>query len=816
MEIYDTNALFTSMCVLYNKTMLRVFPTETVSRSYVLSFAKQSSSHVVFEDEFVSWDTFKSMCCNTPNLKKASYTDRRLFAQAYLKTEKIKFEQAFDSFASLLAKNIVYYKKALERQDLPKEKIQEYSRAFNAYQNYLSENALYEQDFLEPDFSKAPKDTLIYFASSINDCDVLKALQYFKSVENTEELPVLNVYQNAIGEIRDTFRKIRKLLESNTPAGDIAITCVEPQSYLTYLKEESSKRNIKLSFMFGKHLSKYPAGMFFKALNDVVQDNYSYKSMKNLLLNPCYPFKDRTLIQSLMHKAVDFKISDGGPNASNYKYKLKKTEDIQELEFINTLSELASYTVKAQQPEQIQIGLRRFQDCFFKDSSWDSTGNSKDIKAFQRCMEVLTELANTPIHCNNPYSIFLDVLDNTTYVVPDTDNGVRVYSYPLSCGLSVKHHFIMGLSDDYTRVKRTYTPFIKEDSDREEIGDNIIKNYCYQAQNMYLSCSLSSYSSEVCIPAIFIRNGNNREVKPDIKDSFWQEERNFATGTVGQIKPVFKQVENFSHALETTVNLDRKHEFVRKDNSIKLSASSLMLWKKCPFTWLIQNGMGINEQNYEINMDDAREIGQILHDSYEIFLKKIKEFDNGINNEKLLKEVFFAKVDAYAASEKGTDRAWAYYIKNKYKDVLIGLFSKKESGVFAGSTLKDTEHYFKLDFQSYSVSGFIDCILQTPDGSYLLIDLKKKNLPSDSLQLVLYAKAVENPVAGAFYSVENMKYKVVWKDQAALEELSKDLDIFIEDAVSKIKNGQFDFARDSNSCVNCPYRRICRRRYVIK
>lgn len=811
--------------------MLRVFPSETTARSFITSFAKNSPGTAVFEDQFISWDTFKEQCCTVPSsLKSASFTDRLVFADKFSREEKGLSVTYYDKLSQDTAKALPYLKKALMNpESLSRNVIVNLKLTLDSYQEYLETNSLYEKEYLIPDFSKAPEDTIIYFASAIKDCDVEEAVKYCKAEEFTGNLPVLKVYKNTISEIRDTFRKVRALLKNKTRASDIAITVVKPQTCLAYIQEEAYKYNVDISFAKGKMLASFKSGSFFANLKNTVSESFSLESLKLLLLNRSYPFKDRELLSDVIRIGIDCKVDDGGIDAANWVFKLTKANADQALSFINDFTSLASEIVNASDAVHIQTGLRRFQDRFFEGASWDSTGDATEIAAFQRCMNVLEELENSAYRGNEPYSVFLQILENTIYVEQDKNQGIKVYEYPLSCGLQVANHFVIGLSDDNTRVGRTRTPFIYDDRDCLEVGDCIIKSYCYDAfgnNNLELSCAKTTYAGDVCVPALFLTSGGNIKQESAFKDEYWFEEAAFKVNPDGNravFNPTHLQVKNFEHALETTINLDRKNDFEFEDGSLKISATALSTWQKCPFRWALEYALGLKEKDYSVNMTDARDIGNILHNTYEQYLKDSRTFDKGQGNLSHLENLFIKEVDKVNSTQKGMDRVSTEFVKNKYKDILGKMFTGKDSAVFQGTEFVAKELYFHTDKGDYEAKGFIDCVLRTSDGDYVLLDFKKNSVDKESLQLVVYAQALENmedigksPVIGAFYSIEGQRFVFSWKDGKTLEDLTADYKNILDQAIKQIKNKEFPTTVDSSNCEHCPYRRICRKRFVIK
>lgn len=808
--------------------MIKVFPSQAVSHSYLLASVKDKPKSAVFSSSFISWDTFKDSCTTLPDLKEANYVDRRVFAEEFfLRHNDLKYFNFKDypcsenAFVKELSDNIVHYYKALKNYSyLPNDLSHDMNIALKEYQEFLKEHNKYEKSYLEPDFSKAEKDTVIYFASAIGDTDIHKALKYCKAVEFDSSLPPLNVFENSICEISFTMREIRKLLQSGVKASDIALTCVNLKDSLPYIKQESYKQNIKLDISLGQNLSDYNPGRFFFELNDVCENNYSFSSLKRFLLNPAYPFSKRETINALIRDSINLKIEDGNYACSNYKHKFEQAEKLESLTYITKFSEIASSIVYAKTTDDLKLALRRFQDEFFEGASWDSSKNENESKIFERCIGSIDLLKDSSYSGKKPYRAFLDILSKTIYTLQNNKSDVKVYDYPVSCGLKSKYHFVIGLSDEDTRRKRSDAPFIRDNSFDEDITDNIIKSYCYDNKNIVLSCSNKTFSGSVSSSSLFARYNKTVKKESDFADEYYQEQENWKncenTGQASQ-----KIVELFNKAKGLSVTASRKEDIsFEVPQKIKMSATALETYRTCPYKWYCIYVLDLKEEDYDPVMENHLEIGNILHASYEEYLGKMKSFDSSNGNTDLLRQIFESKLKAYYHSCYGMDYLTYLKVKNDYSESLSSLFTASGYNLFEGSQVVSLEQHFELEDDTYKSEGSIDCVLKTPAGDYAIIDFKKNNVSSDSLQIALYSKALSNEnktvVLGSFYSIGKQKYFFSFKSQDEKEKSLFELENTIKQAVKDIKSNSISKTNDSKSCQECPYRRICRRRYVIK
>ena len=808
--------------------MTRVFPTETTARSHLYSYAENNPGEYVFNDCFISWDTFRKNCTTIPDTAKATFLHRRIFAEKFVKNRRVSSEfrilfnndypQSESGFINSIAKEINTYKNILSvDSDIDDCLKHEMGLLADLYNSFLLENNLYEEDYLVPDFSKADPKTVLYYPSAISDPYVSKALEAgFETVEFNGEIPCLNRYENTAVEIKNVFSEIRSRLEQGINAGDIAVTCTKLNEVMPYILEEAKRKNINVSFVSGRKLSDYMAGRFFADLKNIVTNNFGYEYVAKFLLNPSYPFKDRQLIRDTMKSGVDFKIKDGGKKALNWIHKLSGAGLENQCDLMHSLSELSFAVVKARDITELKQSFRRFQDRFFINASWDSTGRENDIKAFQRCMQILDDIEECNYTGSDPYGLFLDVSGCTVYVAPDNENNIKIYSYPLSCGLDVKYHYVIGLDDLSCIVKRSFSKSHDMGTGSCDITSNVIETYCATSGNVFLSYASRTYGGFVNAPALFA-NRNRIKKCPALKDSYDAEEAIWAGEHQSDEVCTWIQEKYFKSAIEGVLDNSKIKEEVYENNIVPVSASGFDVWKKCPYRWYLQYGCGTEDSDFSPVMEDNRQTGEILHDTYETFLRKRKVF--GYDDS--LIDFFRKTLDEHMNELNATDKIHGVRIYEKYKSVLKNLFTAKGSDTFLDSTLVYTEKYFRNEHDSVIEKGFIDCVLCLADGSYALIDFKKGSADPQSGQLVFYGRAIENfsgdiPSCASFYQIEEGKFRNVWNDRETGKLKIRNIESEINDMTDKISRKQFDKASSSEICQNCPYRRICRRRFVIK
>lgn len=801
--------------------MIRVFPTEAVAKSHMRTWCKSNPGRAVFKDEFVSWDTFKRMCLPiNESLRKAEYTDRRIFCEKILSdpsfVRKLSFfynrdyEVSHRRFCLSIAKNLVFFK-ALEGKTLSSRAMEnDAALLLHEYEKYLGENNLYEESYLTPDFSPFRDRAEIYHAHAIADPFVGKALESgvreVRIIEGEDEtlLSPIHLYPNTRFEIRDVLVRIRELLNEGVRCSDIAVTLAGKEN-LPYFLDEASSYNIPIRAAIGKDLSSYNSGRFFSCLEQCVAQNWSFDSVKALLCDVSFPLKDRTTRIAIIRKAVEKKIS------SRNDWLSKLTD--RNLSYMEGLIGLVEGFVRCDDASKMQILIRRLQDEYFEGQSWDSMGNELESSAFQRCVKVIVDLSSYGSGLTNLFSIFSDSLSNTVYVSSMDNGGVTVFSYPLSAGLSISHHFVLGLEDKNARIRMRSVPFDPEDQDSKDLTYQTLLSFSQSCENLYLCASEHSYHGYDSVPSEFIRFSEIIKVGTDRTDPFLTEKKAWDVGfdpSGFSIRPLSTQ-KRFHDNAELSVCM-RRTEHTEPFELEKLSATAIDSYKVCPRKFYISKVLGIDESEYEIQGEDARVIGQVLHDALERHLKKYRYFSRCAKED--FGETLDSVLDYYQNDRRAIDALVAMRIR---KSCLEGLEAFFSSGLeyFEDCVLVETEKAFEFEEQGVRIKGFVDCILRdVTNDEIFIIDFKKGYYRSDSVQLPLYAMAL-SPT-----EVKGCCYYVIRDSRFVFNEDLEDGLFDVQDTVSMIKQasetGSFPRCENIKDCSGCAFRSICRRGYVLR
>ncbi len=838
-----------------------VFSSQVVARSYLEACVRMHPGMAVFSDSVVSWDQFKANFTHFPQGRtKAVFTDRLLFVNRLFRRElamsRLRFYcdssypcsekaymksiatglpdmcRAFDLKAGLGSnpEAVPMQLRPSVLENTPADMVHDLGIIVPAYKAFIESSGLYDPCLYEPDFSvpgndgTCARDYVLVFPSSFSDPCVGDALKVCRTLDlvcegkGDGDSPKLKLFRNSTSETMACMRRIYSLLSRGVLPNDIAISCPNVDAYRPYLEQEAFKRDLKLTFAGAKPLTQYIPGRFFKALLRVRDENYSMDSMKALLLDPCFPYRDRDIIVDIVEKSIECKIQDGP--LSKWIGKLKALGEEALSQRLAQIGEGVSAVVDCRDASMLHENVMVLVKDLFGEDAWTREYSNDDgleyenARVFGSCV---TELGTLSIHAGlldtgktpDLFSLFVDILNDKKYAPNTGKDNVRVYSYPLDAGLAIKHHFVIGLADSNTRVLRNPYPFLpyektKTMDDVLQLGDGVLGLYSHvfwkvddassdvssdfsgdsavASNEIWLSSSEEGFSGADVVPTAFLGEGCNEKVRTKEKDSF-DDEMDVFEGRSGRLPFVTsKQKTCLYNAQKASLDYCPDMAFTPPKLPFAMGVSRIKAFEECPYKGFAYSVLKLRDVDFEPRMNDAAQIGDILHRTIQHALEESGSI--GSVNEARLRSIFREELEKYSKRPDSTDRSHVAFIARKYED-LLPLFYESESS----QLLKDMKFKAMEDATAFSLSngvvslrGMADCVLEDEAGSYAVIDFKKsaasyykaKDLDKTSLQLAVYARMLEeNPRfgghindakvgCGAYYSIEDGAFKYVW------------------------------------------------------
>ncbi len=855
-----------------------VFPTEVAARSFLVDYALHGKHKAILAEQAISFDVFRAQFLpRHAEEQPANALIRQLFARTLLDTPhglsyfiNPSFPEANSRFSKYLSSLLPQLGQALDEEVLAlmsRPMQQDVKILYQQYNSFLSSHKLFEPGYEQPSLQFAEDEVFskkycILFPDLIAGLDTFLESLGSPPWITCRTTPIslgnsvqLEVFDNHVEEIRTTLRRIRHLLDERVPTRDILIGCATPTTMLPSLEQEAWLYDIPLVLRQGKSPLLYPSGRFFSRLKEVYEERFSLESMKSLLLDIGFPWRDLETQRKILAVAVDRAVSQGSLWGSD-----QWTEQLRNTSLIAWYKDFKESVVgicTSKNIEELRKKLNHFQDTYFIDTQWTGT-QGEDVYSF--CLDTMENIKAAMVSVSidsypSVFSLFLEFLDTKLYVPQMQEEGIQVYPWPLTAPLEARHHFILALDHVGSRCLEqplALLPQTVETKDRREEDTTAatLQATLLGEGQLYLSYHTSSYEGEALPPTYFLEQNLITEKRKDTVEAhdpfigesqIWRGENPLSRATD-------RQQWWFAKAIHTSLSPKRsdfarkplplewvpllKHE-VEGKLRIHLSPTGLDTFVRCPYAWLCNYLFEVDQAEYQVLSVDHRLIGSFLHAVYETFFREIEYFSSNKTEEyrSLLLSLFDQKLTEYFG-EGGPNpptRAWIIY---EFRDQCTWIVKAEET------LFEHTRSIFfekKLSFVNdlFSLEGRIDRIicLDPPEGKlYAVIDYKKGKAPFTkikdtipSYQLPLYRKLVGETleaevVNASYFSIKDGCYNAIWdrEETAIMDFCDKALEDVLQKVASSIEGGHLEATPSKDSCHRCIYRPICRRRFATR
>ncbi len=555
--------IFSILCKkLTDRNTIFVFPTDTVMNSWIdqlILHPDLSGADALPFERFIAWDTFKGTYIQA---KKEGFTAvpsilRKFFVSDFIARNSAKkeserlqviinpkeeFARNAGSFEDWIGKNLIslhFWKKRLD------ENLQEYGELdsedkdylclYEEYKSFLEKNKLFEPSWIEGnDISDKKTNFIIFYPELLEDfCDFTHIFDLADNITLytlPEGLPSPKVYKykDSRKELRQTMLRIIKLVkEGFADWSEIALSIPDIDTYRPYIDREFSQYGIPYVIKSGQSLTKNCAGRIFREIYDCYNSNFTYDSVRTLLLDESIPWKDEyqekreeliregnrmrclcspeekdiwrqcfaskllRIEKALEHeeKPQTIKILK---NEKDYFEKLQK--------FYNQLHKsISSFFINEEKLfSHIRESWMSFKTSFLKaDSAFSQEANNiiaRCIKELEELIRIQTKYEDCKLIIQNPYDFFLKLLDSKSYTAQTSESGVNIFKYKLSAAAYFKYQFVIDASQKNIEVPNRRLTFLNatkraklhliEDDRSENATEVFIKLY---AKNTSLS-----------------------------------------------------------------------------------------------------------------------------------------------------------------------------------------------------------------------------------------------------------------------------------------------------------------------------------------
>lgn len=885
----------------FNKGRVCVFHNEVIARSYAIEYAFEYG--VIEAEKAISYDTFREFFLpKHSNLTKVNTQMREFFLIDFLENNKLKYlicneyPEAIGRFTSYLVNIIKQLKDAVESDvfdSLEEDFKYDVSLLYQEYLKFLNINNLFEPSYEKPSLEFANNSILNKEYTIISSDTKAGCKKFINQINNPDFINLLNVedldendnnFQNNCNlisfnncdELQNTlFREVKKLLDSNVLARDIAITLCSFDSDIQEIELGAKKFNIPISKSKGYPLSKYPGGKYLIYLSTLYDNNFALDDMKGFFLERAFPFEDIKFNRKLIRFAIDANIDHGSNKFESDYWIIRLQKEKELLDFYKKFKTLIIKINSVDNINDLQIALHSLEALVLKkELGWKETIGEK---SYRYAIDKLESVSTSMKLCNitsikQIFKQFIRLLENETYVEQGKRDGIRLFEYPLSASLDIPYHFVVEINNKSSEIidkPLSLLPPSVEDLElrkEEDLTNKVLKDYCFNSGFTYFFYSEQTYEGAQIAPPFFMErnkiNNNTfiKSYKPYIDElSLWNGEKKDVKLTTYQALTINNAIKNIltfndngyvNNKIEKQVN-EVLIEQIKKDNLLDFSATSINLFQNCPYAFAIKYLFKIEKKEYNVVPFAANEVGTIVHKIFEEFFYKVmkedRQFYSGHKEQYInwFNEIKENQFNLYFKGEKSPPISTQIYILEKYKTLAQDFINVEIKKFDTCKSIEMEKKYISKEMvlindqdYFYSLNGKIDRVVNIGDGTYAIVDYKTGHTPigltwhkkayegkRDSFpdyQFPCYKKLLAkknmNVSNACYYSSIKGDYLDMWKEgfPENLEEIDFTFDYVMKEMLTHILNGEFMATPSDENCQNCNYRQVCRKRYSTK
>ena len=517
-----------------NQSAVFVFPTDVACQKWADWAVRNTGARAVAMERFMAWDRFKGerVRADAADLRTVPSLMRRIFADCLIQrnAERPFFRSLIaeryagesSSFAGWLASilpPLKMWRSLRERgaeirfsdsgDDIALRRFYESYKArgftddedadfeilYDEYSRFLAENSLFDPAWVEPDFSGDGREYFLIYPGTLEDWEQYRVklsragCVHFVDVPEEEGEYESRFFENSSVEVRDVALFLREMHDERHIAwSDMAVSVPRLDNYGSYLDREFSLYEIPHSMRYSRPLSSYGAGALFGQIQDCVSNQFSYESVKNLLLNEDLPWANRTTIENLLlfGRMNNCICTAGGLRRENGKVvtvwdeafrsprsdsgtRLNSDELIKNL--YRSLVDLTVPLVEAETFAGIRSAYEKFRETFFDMAEFQSMTLSNNV--LSRCVSALNEIVDLEAEfpryrVASPFAFFVSHLSCVQYLSQGESRAVQVYPYRSASAAPYKIHVVVDSTQDSLSVAESFRPlgFLSENKRR--------------------------------------------------------------------------------------------------------------------------------------------------------------------------------------------------------------------------------------------------------------------------------------------------------------------------------------------------------------
>lgn len=700
-----------------NNNSVFVFSTDIVMNTWIdwiITHNERTGVDAIPFERFLAWDNFKRifLSAKQDNLSTIPTLLKKFFVSDLIEKNAQKsqnerlqsiinpldeYAKTADSFTDWICHNLPSLHFWKKRIDLYKNEYGEldnedkdYLFIYEKYSEFLKNNNLFEPSWVENiEFSEKQHDYFIIYPEQFLDFpDFLPILEKADNITlctlpKDVPSPKVDVYPDSRKELRTIILRIIELIKNNQADwSEIALSIPDIDLYRPYIEREFNLYKIPYVIKAGVSLTKNCAGRIFQEISDCYTSNFTFDSIRTLLLDEYLPWKDeiKQKREDLIREGNRMRCicspydKDIWLSAFNSKInRLEKSENKEELDFykqlkdfytnlVHSIKNFFAFSQEFSSFEHIRRAWMEFKSTFFKSNEEFSTESnnilSRCIKELDEIISIEQNFSDCNLKIKSPYDFFLQVLNGKTYTPQTSQTGVQIFKYKVSAAANFKYQFVIDASQknlevSYKRLlflntnKRTKLHLVEDDKNLNPT-EVYMKLYAKKTDSadsdfVHYSCATDSFNG-FAIPHSLLNQNKDYPVL-DSTDYILQEKKLFLSDDKNLDRITSDQKLSFNNWIKTSLVKDEEYTVnseinklldLRKDKEtglLSISARTDMEnFFPCPRKWIFKTVLKLHDDTLDTNLMQNYDIGNLNHKILELFVgsytgKKLPFYD---------------------------------------------------------------------------------------------------------------------------------------------------------------------------------------------
>lgn len=361
---------------------------------------------------------------------------------------------------------------------------------------------------------------------------------------DTQNTPLLHVYENSALEFENIFFSIRQLLSEGVPPHEISLmVCQYNQTVETELFALAQKYQIPFTI---SQSQKNLEHLLLSLLQETYNTHFNPEVLKRLFFEPCFPWKHRERNKNIVMLGLENSCIN---DKSLYQWKsilYKKEEDAKYFHFF---VKCVRNIINSKDFTELYKNLELFGSSFFSQKmralgTYDIDEHALINIILKECETLFSfekYLNNqgqeeSSSHKLEPWNILLDCFGNSSSTSSNKYSAIQVASFPHAIGTGHAYQFICNLSQkaivQATSFRTVFNDYLSRAYNSEEIA-SAYKNYKHglldyinaSSHAIYLSASIEGSDGVNILPIYWDIHGV-AHIQDIWKDEveFWNDE----------------------------------------------------------------------------------------------------------------------------------------------------------------------------------------------------------------------------------------------------------------------------------------------------